>query len=425
MARRTMLNRTCLLGHVLVYGLACGRPAEQARPSATAPEQPAPSPTKEAPPPEPTPAELAAEEARRAEAAAHRVVFADRISFGYVLLLPGPPGPAPTREELQAIVRRMFAESVGDPEVELLLDLVATPPRADLSALHGPGQAAPQARADEPPLDPEAAARVWATSDLLGLEIDALPAAAVEPKLLADPELTRALEPEERASLPERTQLVMVRALYRNQNAVRGLRLLQALVRAVAADTGALVHDPDTLETFGPAAFAARRLQASLGNVADQVAVVPFVDPRQPEAVRLTTRGMRRFGSVDLELDGLVRDLPALQQATYFLHGLGLVMVRLGEFDRSGFAVEAPEVIGLHYRDCVDAYGGQVALPRCSGCPEEVEIHLVERPAEAHDSPGHVVARVVAPQAISGRSDYDHIAWIRAALDRVLGPPAT
>ncbi|WAS94411.1 hypothetical protein [Nannocystis punicea] len=424
MTRRTMFNRTCLLGHVLTCALACGRPGEQARPRPDAPEQPAPTEVKEAPPPEPTPAELAAEEARRAEAAAHRVVFADRITFGYVLLLPGPPGPAPTREELQAIVRRMFAESVDDPEVAQLLDLVATPPRADMSALRGPNEAVPKASHEEP-LDPEAAARVWATTDLLGLEIEALPAAAVEPKLLADPELTRALEPEERASLPERTQLVLLRALYRNQNGVRGLRLLQALVRAVAADTGALVHDPDTLETVGPAAFAARRLQASLGNIADQVAVVPFIDPRQPDAVRLTTRGMRRFGSVDLELDGLERDLPALQQATYFLHGLGLVMVRLGEFDRSGFAVEAPDVIGLHYRDCVDAYAGQVALPRCSACPEEVEIHLVERPAEPHDPPGHVVARIVAPQAISGRPDYDHIAWIRAAIGRVLGRPAS
>lgn len=417
MAQRTMLKRTCLWGHVaVVCALGCGR-TEEARPRAAAP----------AAPPEaiaaPAPVDPAAEEARRAEAAAHRVVFADRISFGYVLLLPGPPGPAPTREELQATVRRMFAESVGESEVELLLDLVATPPRADLGGFKATADGSKDMV--EQPADPEAAARVWATSDLLGLEIDALPAAAVEPKLLADPELTRALTPEERASLPERTQLVMLRALYRNQNGVRGLRLLQALVRAVAADTGALVHDPDTLETVGPAAFAARRLQAELGNIADQVVVVPFIDPQAPDAVRLTTRGMRRFGSVDLELDGLSRDLPALQQATYFLHGLGLVMVRLGEFDRSGFAVEAPEVIGLHYRDCVDAYAGQVALPRCSACPEEVEIHLVERPAEPHDPPGHVVARIVAPRAISGRPGYDHIAWIRAALDRVLGRPAT
>ncbi|MFY0536597.1 hypothetical protein [Nannocystis pusilla] len=94
MALRTMFKKTCLWGHVLTCSLACGRPAEQAQPRATAPEQPAPSEAKEATPPAPTPEELAAEEARRAEAAAHRVVFADRITFGYVLLLPGPPGPA-------------------------------------------------------------------------------------------------------------------------------------------------------------------------------------------------------------------------------------------------------------------------------------------------------------------------------------------
>lgn len=362
----------------------------------------------------------AAAEARRVEEAAHRVVFADRISFGYVLLLPGPPGPAPGRAELQAIARRVFAERVDDAEVELLLDLVMTPPRADLGGLHVSDGAKDRAEA---PADPAAAARVWATTDLLGLELEALPAAAVEAKLLADPELTRGLTPEERAGLPERTRLLLVRALYRNQNGVRGLRLLQALVRALASEMGAVVHDPDTLETMGAGEFARRRLQTSLGNIADQVVVIPFVDPGRPDAVRLTTRGMRRFGSVDLELDGLERELARLQQATFFLHGLGLVMVRLGEFDRSGFAVEAPEVIGLHYRDCVGAYAGQIALPRCSECPEEVEVHLVERPPEAHDPPGHVVARVVQPRG-SGRSDDDHSAWVRAALDRVLGRPS-
>src|SRR5690606_30101574 len=132
-------------------------------------------------------------------------------------------------------------------------------------------------------------------------------------KLLADPELARALTPEERAGLPQRTRVVLVRARYRNQHAGRGLRLLQGLVRALASEMGALVHDPDTMETMGPEVFAARRLQRSLGNLADQVAVVPFVDPGQPDRVRLTTRGMRRFGSVDLELDGLRRDLASLQ----------------------------------------------------------------------------------------------------------------
>jgi hypothetical protein len=364
----------------------------------------------------------AAAEARRKAELAHRVVFADRISFAYVLLIPGPPGPAPSRADLQAIAKRAFADNLADREVELLLDFVMTPRRADLGSV-----AVPDGKEDriEAPADPQAAERVWATSDLLGLEVEAVPVAAVPDKALADPELTRALTPEERESLPKRQQAVILRALYRNQNGVRGLRLLQALVRVVAAETGALVYDPDTQETTGPAVFAARRLQTSLGNVADQVAVVPFPDAGAGEnAVRLVTRGMRRFGSVDLELGGLPRDLAALQQATYVLHGLGLVMVKLGEFDSSGFAVEAPDTITVHYRDCAAAYGGQVTLPRCQGCPEHADVHLVERPEEPHDPPGHVVARVVAPRAIGEQPGHDHRAWVQAMLGQILGRPA-
>lgn len=406
MARRAGFSGQVIAG---ALALACGggepgKTALQERPVAPAQER----------------AEDPADEARRVAELAHRVVFADRITFGYLLLLPGDAGPAPTRAELQALVRKAYADKLADAEVELLIDLVGTPPRADLGGLGADGA---KDRA-EAPADPEAAARVWGTGDLLGLEIEALPAAAIEAKVLADPELTRALSPVERDSLSQRRRVVIVKALYRNQNGVRGLRLLQALVRVVAAETGALVHDPDTLETMGPAAFAARRLQTSLGNIADQVVVVPFPDPKHgSEALRLTTRGMRRFGSVDLELDGLARDLPALQQATYFLHGLGLVMVRLGEFDRSGFAVEAPDVIELFYRDCVGAYGGQVVLPRCDECPEQAALHLVERPAEPQDPPGHVVARVVAPRAVSDAPGHDHRAWVRKALDQVLGRP--
>lgn len=401
------------MGQVLVCALACGRGGEAPKKAQERAGGPEPAAAR-------TGAPDPAEDARRAAELAHRVVFADRITFGYLLLLPGDAGPAPTRSELQAIVREAFKDNLADPEVELLLDLVVTPPRSDL----GGAPAAGEKDRFEAPADPEAAERVWRTGDLLGLEIDALPAEAVPAGALADAELTRALTPAERESLPQRRRVVIVRALYRNQQGVRGLRLLQALVRVVAARLGALVHDPDTLETMGPAAFAERRLQASLGNVADQVAVVPFPDPAHGEgAVRLTTRGMRRFGSVDLELGGLGRDLPALQQATYFLHGLGLVMVRLGEFDRSGFAVEAPDVIELGYRDCLGAYGGQVKLPRCAACPEQVEVHLVERPAEAQDPPGHVVARVVAPRAVSEAPGYDHPTWVRKALDQVLGRP--
>lgn len=413
--RRARSTRS--IGHVLAAILVgCGGPAGKRLEPAKQEGAPAPEPAQEEDP--------AAEARRRAELA-HRVVFADRISFGYVLLIPGPPGPAPSRAELQAIVRRAFADKQEEKEVELLLDLVMTPRRADTSAIALPDEDGKKDRV-EAPADPQAAERVWATGDLLGLEVEAVPVAAVGGAALADPALTRALTPEERASLPRRQQAVIVRALYRNQNGVRGLRLLQALVRVVATELGALVYDPDTQETMGPAAFAARRLQTSLGNVADQVAVVPFPDPRAGEdAVRLATRGMRRFGSVDLELDGLPRDLAALQQATYVLHGLGLVMVRLGEFDRSGFAVEAPDTITVHYRDCSAAYGGQVALPRCQGCPEHADVHLVERPEEPQDPPGHVVARVVAPRAIGERPGHDHRAWVQAMLGQILGRPAT
>lgn len=397
--------------------VGCGGPAgTREQPAKTADAQ-------DRAPADPAAAEAQREAQRQAELA-HRVVFADRISFGYVLLLPGSPGPAPTRAALQAIVRRAFADKLEEKEVALLLDLVVTPRRADLSALSVPGAAGEEDRV-EVPVDREAAERVWATGDLLGLEVETVPIAAVPAKALEDAGLTRTLTPEERASVPTRQQAVIVRALYRNQNAVRGLRLLQALVRVVAAELGALVYDPDTQETVGPAAFAARRLQAGLGNVSDQVAVVPFPDPRAGEdAVRLATRGMRRFGSVDLELDGLPRDLGTLQQATYVLHGLALVMVRLGEFDRSGFAVEAPDTITVHYRDCAAAYGDQVRLPRCEGCPEHADIHLVERPEEPQDPQGHVVARVVAPRAIGERPGHDHRTWVQATLGQILGRPA-
>lgn len=400
-----------LSGHVLMGMLSIGCGGEPAR----APLRDRPAAVEPAAPP----VDEAAAEARRVAELAHRVVFADRITFGYVLLFSGEPGPAPTRQELQAIVRRAYAGNLADPEVELLLDLVGTPSRGDL------GGVAPRPEDVEAPVDAEAAARVWGTGDLLGLEIEALPEGAVDAVALADPELTRALSPVERDSLARRRRVLVIKALYRNQHGVRGLRLLQALVRVVAEETGALVHDPDTLETMGAAAFAARRLQANLGNVAEQIAVVPFPDPRHGEdALRLTTRGMRRLGSVDLELGGLPRDLPTLQQATYFLHGLALVMARLGEFDRAGVAVEAPDTIELFYRDCAAAYGGQVALPRCDGCPEQAALHLVERPAEPQDPPGHVVARVVAPRVVSDAAGYDPRAWVRKALDQVLGRPS-
>ncbi|MBK7824778.1 hypothetical protein [Nannocystis sp.] len=382
--------------------LACGPTPTTPSPTPTTPSQTT------APTTAPRPDD---DDARRLAELPHRVVFADRITYSYVLLLPGEPRPAPTRPELDAAVRAAFASNLDDEEVSLLLGLIARPER--------------EFGVPAAPADPEQDA-----PDLLGLAIEAHPRtpttgpSLIEDKVLADPDLTRDLTPDERASLTTRRGLLVLRAQYRNQHGVRGLRLLQTLVRVVAAQQGALIHDPDTLETIGPAGFAARRLQTSLGNVADQIPVVPFPDPRYPGRFRLASRGMRRFGSVDLELGGLPGDLSILQQATYFMHGLAFEMIELGEFDSAGFAVELPPIVTVHFSDCTAAYSGRPgSLPRCAGCPESAEIHLVERAAEPQDAISHVVARIVAPRSRSDRPEYDHLVWAQEALDRVLGRP--
>src|SRR5699024_1870680 len=119
------------------------------------------------------------------------------------------------------------------------------------------------------------------------------------------PILTRGLTEEQRKSALGRSWALLLRADYRNQHAVRGLRLHQTLVRVVAERYGALIHDPDTRETMNVEPFTERRLRAAAGNVADQIAIVPFIDRNDDKLLRLATRGMRRFGSVDVELDGL------------------------------------------------------------------------------------------------------------------------
>ncbi|MEZ4449380.1 MAG: hypothetical protein R3B09_07870 [Nannocystaceae bacterium] len=270
--------------------------------------------------------------------------------------------------------------------------------------------------------DPSAYRRA---DELLALHIDLVATdALVNPKALEDPLLTRDLTLDEAVSLERRRHALLLRGEYRNQHGLRGLRLLQTLVRVVARQRGALIHDPDTLETVGPAVFEARRLQASLGNVADQVVVVPL-----PEAagagVRLVTRGMRRFGAVDLELGGLAADPALLQRATFLLHGLALVLVRLGEVDRSGIAVSAPERIQVETRDAIAAYAGRPGqLPRCRECPEVAAVHLVERPVEPQDPPGHYVARVVAPRPQSDAAAYNQATWVRGVIEALFGPPA-
>lgn len=340
----------------------------------------------------------------------HRVVFADRTSQGYLLLVDDAHAQAPSREDLVRLVRSKLAGDLAEPEVEKLIELVQMEPRVDTRV----------------GADMEGKPRQ--TDDLLGLHIDALPirqddGRLIADELLSDPISIRTLDPSQRASLAQRDHVILLRADYRNQYAVRGLRLLQTLVRLVADERDALIHDPDTGETMNLDAFTERRLQSSLGNIADQVAVVPFPDSSHGEqTVRLMTRGMRRFGSVDLELDGLPRDPAVLQAGTHLLYGLAYQMAKLGEFDTMGYAVEAPDTITVGHDDVAQAYGRRKRLlERCEQCPARTEVHLVERKAEAHDPRDHVVARVVAPRPRSTTKAYDHPAWVREALKELLG----
>jgi hypothetical protein len=400
------------LGLVAALGLvlaACPARREENSGAQTPPSQP----TDEATPPTTAdPPAAATDEATEADESAHHVVFSDRTSQTYLLLLPGSP-VAPTREALAELVKKKLASDDDEPEVELLLELVATEPR--------PLQT-------DPELD-VAERNEIRYADLLGLHVALLPIAPpgedplVSPATLQDPIATRELSEADRASLPARRHALVLRAHYRNRYGIRGLRLLQTLVRIVAADRKALIHDPDTGETMDVTAFTRRRLQSTLGNVADQVVVVPFPDPRHGKGfVRMSTRGMRRFGSVDLELDGLPRDAAMLEAASQLLQGLAYRMARAGEYDREGFAVEADEEIELTYRDVAQAYAGRSErVAHCDGCPERVRLHLVEREAEPHDPIEHVVARVVAPRLLSASPAYDHPAWARKAIADLLG----
>ncbi len=337
---------------------------------------------------------------------AEGIAFADRTSLAYVLLLPGEGTVAPTRDELVALVRRELGTDVREPEVDVLIQYIGMDPLI--------------AAANDPRLGSKERPH-----DLLGLHVEALDRAglraAVSAAALEDPVLVRELSPTELASVPTRHSAILLRGDYRNERAVRGLRLLQTLVRLLAIDRGALIHDPDTGETLGTEAFTRRRLQAGLGNVADQVAVVPFPDRRHGEPwIRLTSRGMRRFGSPDLELDGLALEGKALQNATFLLHGLAYQMARLAELDPSGYPLELTEDVEVSHADITRAYSRQQGLiPRCDACVGRVMLALRKRDAEPHDPQGHLVVRVVAPRGDPGGAD--QMAWVRSTVAKVLG----
>ncbi len=404
---RPSIKRSIIPLCLMLAACPAGRDDGSAQSPKSGESTPAPVATRE-----PAPAAEGSASAEDQESA-HHVVFADRASQAYLLLIPGSPGEPPTRESLAELVKAKLPGAEDEPEVKLLLELVATEPPL------------PQSDPSFGPAEREAIRH----RDLLGLHIALLPLAPpgedplISPETLHDPIATRELSEADRQSLPARRTVLVLRAHYRNRYGVRGLRLLQTLVRIVAADRKALIHDPDTGETVDVAAFTRRRLQSTVGNVADQVVVVPFPDPRNGEGfVRMSTRGMRRFGSVDLELDGLPREGAALEAATQLLLGLAYHMVRAGEYDREGYAVEVDDEIELSHRDIAQAYAGQAGrVPHCDGCPERVRLHLVERASESHDPAEHVVARVVAPRLLSASTGYDHPAWVRKALADLLG----
>lgn len=356
--------------------------------------------------PQPLTHDVAAGQADLSESA-HHVVFADRTSQAYLLLLPGETKPEPpTRDELDALVRRRMPAGKYEAELALLTKLIQQDP--------------PPPGFDGLPEDERAR---LLREDLLGLHIDLLPIdSLISPEALADAVLARELSPAERATVPTRRWALVLRADYRNQFAVRGLRLLQTLVRVVATERDALIHDADTSETMGAPAFTRRRLQASIGNIADQIAVVPF--PTDDGSIRMTTRGMRRFGSVDLELQGLPRDPALLDRATFLLVGLAYKMVRLGEYDPRGYAIEVDDVIDLSRGDVVAAFAGRPGkLPPCPGCEGTLRLHLVERPPQPTDPHEHVVAQVVAPRPTSDPVGYDHADWAHGAIARLVGTP--
>jgi hypothetical protein len=366
-----------------------------------------PKPENDTAGPSPSPSVVATPAPAPADAPppAESIVFADRTSQAYVLLLEGESAKLPTRDELVQLVRRELGKE--EPEVEVLVQYIGMDPKMagpNDARLGGPG----------------------APHDLLGLHVEALDAAgvkaAVPAAVLEDPILVRELSPAELASLPTRKSAILLRGDYRNERAVRGLRLLQALVRLVAADRKALVHDPDTGETLGVDAFTRRRLQAGLGNIADQIAIVPFPDAKHGEPwLRLATRGMRRFGSPDLELDGLPRDGKVLQDATFLLHGLAYQMARLAELDPSGYPLELTDDVEVSHADITRAYSRQQgAVPRCDACVGRVMLALRKREAEPHDPQSHVVVRVVAPKGEPDAADQS--AWARRAIAKVLGP---
>lgn len=400
--------------------LACGAPEASKResnPEAGASAPPAESPnTTASKAPEVDAPEDPADGAEDLERR-HTVVFADRTSQGYLLLIePSAMTAAPTRAQLDAWIVEAYPDRADTGEVALMRKLAATEPHAtdvatgDLAKIEG----------DQVVLRDDLANR----EDLLGLYVELLDRSPsiVDPDALADPIATRALSPEQRESIDQRAKVLLIRGDYRNDDDVRGLRLLQSIVSLVAARADALIHDPDTLETLDAETFRARQLTANASNVAEQIVIIPFPEPDR--SVRLVTRGMRRFGAPDIELNGLPRDPGQLQRASDLLAGLARALVDAARVHESGLAVSADDEIVVTRRDVERAHANRSARlpPRCEACSERVAVHLRRRPPRDTDADEHLTVEVVAPRDQSDAGGYDHAAWVRSALLDIFGP---
>lgn len=370
-----------------------------------------------------------------AEALRHKVVYADRTSHGYLLI---PAGPSPAKAGIEALWREpsrerlaaLLAEKRNFPGLQarervMLQTLVERQPRAT-----------PVRKGGQDPADTTAAPEPSRSSanhaelpDLLGFHIDRVELSGGEDGLLptaarTDQISTRSLDAEQRRALAQADSALLLRADYRVAEGVRGLRLLQALTAALAEARNALVHDPDTMETHAPADFRAKRYLGEPNNVADQVVILPFIERSESGAakVRLTTRGMRRFGVVDLELAGLPAAPQLLQRATQWMHGTASLLVSDAGVDESGYAREVPGEIVVARADLRNAYASSpVQFPDCGGCPGQIELHLVERPELPTDAIDHVVAQIVAPRSASAQPDHDHGQWLIQALLSLFG----
>ena len=194
--------------------------------------------------------------------AAHTIPFADRSSMGYLLLLPAGTKnfEAPSRAYLQTLVEQAFPDRRTAGEFDLLLTLISTsphetgfdgelmPPSLGFDESGGGGDGGGDGGNDDHSEKPKklseaelaaAKAERSRTFDVIGLHIETLhlgigETTTIPTSALTDPVLTRDLDEEQRKSLLGREWALLLRADYRNQHAVRGLRLHQTLVRVVA-----------------------------------------------------------------------------------------------------------------------------------------------------------------------------------------------